>query len=459
MPRFEVATEIPCESAELYAWHSRPGAFERLAPPWQRIQVVDSPDGGLENGRRVLFRLYRGPFRIPWLAEHRAVQPGRSFEDVQVRGPFRRWTHLHRFDALGPGRARLLDRIEYELPCRRLAEPLFGRSVQSDLSRVFRYRHDTTAADLRAHTRAGEVGTLRIGITGASGLIGTALAAFLTSGGHSVLRLGRRPPAADANWLHWDPENGVSSLAPLEGFDALIHLAGESIASGRWTAAKKTRIRSSRVGLTRTLVESMSKLDRPPKTFVSASAIGIYGDRGDEELTETSTFGQGFLADVGTAWEAAARAADRQGIRTVLARFGVVLTPHGGALAKMLTPFRLGFGGRIGAGNQFFSWISLDDVLVALFHCVTDETVEGPLNVVAPNPVTNREMARTLARVLRRPALAPVPAPMIRLLFGEMGKAALLASTRAIPHRLLGAEFEFRHPTVDLCLRHQLGRW
>ena len=244
----------------------------------------------------------------------------------------------------------------------------------------------------------------------------------------------------------------------LEEFDAVVHLAGENIAEGRWTEAKKARIRESRTKPTRALSEALAKLNNPPKTLVSASAIGFYGDRGDEILREGSAPGSGYLPEVCLGWEGATASAVQKGIRVVHLRFGVVLATTGGALAKMLPPFRMGVGGKVGDGKQYMSWIALDDVMGAIHHVLITDRLIGPVNAVAPNPVTNSEFTKTLGRVLSRPTLFPVPAAAARIAFGEMADALLLASPRVIPARLVETGYQFRYPELEGALRHLLGR-
>jgi uncharacterized protein len=299
---------------------------------------------------------------------------------------------------------------------------------------------------------------MKVLVSGASGLIGSALVPLLTARGHEVVRLVRRQPEPDEAAVGWDPEHGLLEASRLEGLDAVVHLAGEGIAEGRWTAERKSRIRRSRVQATRSLAETLAGLRQPPRVLVSASAIGVYGDRGDEELHETSPPGDGFLAEVGRDWEAATEPAAAAGIRVVLSRFGIVLSRKGGALAKMLLPFRLGVGGRIGSGAQWMSWVALDDAIAAVLHALATASLAGPLNVVSPHPVTNAELARTLGRVLGRPALAPLPAFAVRLVLGEMGDALLLSSQRVKADRLLSSGYEFRHSRLEPALRHLLGR-
>jgi len=296
---------------------------------------------------------------------------------------------------------------------------------------------------------------MKILVTGATGLVGSALVPFLAAGGHEVVRLGRTAPGAGD--IRWDPDAGALDTAGLEGFDGVVHLAGENIASGRWTEARKHRIKESRVKGTSLLAATLAGLERPPRVLVSASAIGYYGDRGDEELTEASPSGSGFLSEVCREWEAATDAAEGKGIRVAHARLGVVLGKDGGALAKMLTPFRLGAGGVIGNGRQYMSWITLEDTVAAIGHLLSTESAAGPVNVVAPAPVTNGEFTRTLGRVLRRPTLFPMPGFAARLAFGEMADALLLASTRVKPAGLLDSGYAFRHGSLEEGLRHVLG--
>lgn len=299
---------------------------------------------------------------------------------------------------------------------------------------------------------------MKVLVSGSTGLIGSALVSFLASGGHEVTRLVRSTPKPGVGEVHWDPVTGGVDATGLAGLDAVVHLAGESIAAGRWTVVKKSKIRTSRVRGTRLLSESLARLDQPPKVMVCASAIGYYGDRGGEVLREESPPGSGFLAEVCREWEAAAAPAAQRGIRVVNLRIGVVLSPAGGALGKMLFPFRLGFGGIIGTGKQYMSWIALDDLVAVIAHALTTEVLQGPVNAVAPNPVINLEFTRTLGRVLARPTLFPMPTFAVRLVFGEMGDELLLASTRVQPTRLLASGYEFRYPQLEGALRHMLGK-
>ncbi len=297
---------------------------------------------------------------------------------------------------------------------------------------------------------------MRILISGSTGLIGSALASALQADGHEVHRLVRRRADATAPDIFWDPPNETIDTAALEGFDAVVHLAGENIAGGRWTRARMARIRDSRVNGTRLLAGSLAQLQQPPEVLLSASAIGIYGNRPGEALSEESTPGEGFLADVCRQWEAAAQEAAGADIRVIALRFGMVLAAGGGALAKMLPPFRLGLGGPVGSGRQEVSWIALDDAVAAIAYLLADKTTTGPVNLVAPQPVTNRRLAKSLGRVLHRPALMRLPALAARIVLGRMADELLLASQRVVPRRLLQSGFQFNHPELDAALRHLL---
>jgi uncharacterized protein (TIGR01777 family) len=457
MPSRTFESTIAAAPEQLFAWHARPGAFERLSPPWQKIEI-DQP-APLDNGSQARLRLKKGPFWFSWLAEHRDVIPGRGFTDEQVSGPFARWVHRREFEPAATAGSLLRDRIDYSLPGGAMGRLFAERSVARDLESTFAYRHATTARDLARHGRFRDRQALRVGITGASGLVGRNLRAFLSTGGHSVVPLARdQSHAADPAKPRWSPELGLLHPQSTEPYDAIVHLAGESIASGRWSRERKARIRESRINGSRNLVRTLGELERPPHTLVCASAIGFYGSRGDQLLDETSSVGEGFLAETCREWEAAALEAERLGIRVVLLRFGIILTPSGGALAKMLPPFRFGGGGVLGNGRQYMSWISIDDAVGAIHQALLDESLNGPVNTVAPEAMTNREFTKTLGRVLRRPTPFPLPAPGARLLFGEMADEMLLSSARVVPAKLNQAGFVFDDPKLEPALKHLLGK-
>ena len=301
---------------------------------------------------------------------------------------------------------------------------------------------------------------MKIIVSGASGLVGSALVPALGAGGHQVTALVRRESKqrtrTDVAEVEWDPNAGQLDAARLVGHDAAVHLAGESVTGGRWTAEKKRRIRESRVRSTRLLAETLARLQTRPRVLVCASAVGYYGNRGAEVLTEASAPGTDFLSDVCREWEAAAEPARAAGIRVVHLRFGVVLSAEGGALAQMLTPFKLGIGGQLGSGAHYMSWLALDDAVGMIEHALADENLSGPVNAVAPQPVTNREFTKTIGRVLGRPTLLPMPAFALRLALGEMADALLLSSARVEPQRLAAAGYQFKYPQLEGALRHVL---
>lgn len=296
---------------------------------------------------------------------------------------------------------------------------------------------------------------VRILITGVSGLVGTTLSTHLQGCGHSVVTLARTRHK-DQPW--WDIDAREISWGTAPHFDVVIHLAGENIASGRWNAAKKERIRLSRVSGTTLLAQRMSEKEVKPELFICCSAVGFYGDRGDEELTEQSPPGIGFLSQVCQEWESACAPAVEAGIRTVNTRFGMVLSPTGGALQKMLLPFRLGLGGPAGSGRQFVSWIDIEDLCGAMAYIIDNASLHGPVNLVSPQPVHNKEFSQTLGKAIHRPAVLPAPALALRLLLGEMADALLLSSARAVPQKLLNSGFHFTYPNLQESLQHNTSR-
>jgi uncharacterized protein len=297
---------------------------------------------------------------------------------------------------------------------------------------------------------------MKILLTGSHGLVGSALRPLLRAQGHDVLALIRDRPVEPRREARWDPATGFIDAQALEGLDAVVHLAGENLAGGRWTASRKAAIRDSRVLGTRLLSQTLAAAAQPPRVLISASAIGYYGDRGEEVLTEATLPGTGFLSQVCQEWEEATGPAAARGIGVVLLRFGVILSRTGGALTKMLPLFRLGLGGRLGHGRQFWSWIHIDDVAATILHAVQEQTLSGPVNVVSPQPVTNAEFTRTLAAVLGRPAVLPAPAFALKLALGEMADAALLSSARVLPEKLQRSGFRYRFPDLRGALEQLL---
>lgn len=457
---FHKSSRLDFPAAQVYDWHARPGALQRLSPPWESVELLEHT-GGIGDGARAVLEVRIGPVPVTWVAEHRDCVPGRQFTDVQVEGPFARWEHSHRFEPINRDACLLEDRVEYALPLEPASSVISGRAVADRLRRAFDFRHRVTARDLALHDSCTLDGNRRFVISGASGLLGSGLSAVLSTGGHTPIALvresSRTPPSAGGS-VAWGPRSGSIDAEGLEGADYVVHLAGESIASGRWSDARRKSIRDSRVAGTRLLAETLAALESPPRALICASATGWYGDRGDELLTEDAGPGRGFLADVCSDWEAAADPARDAGIRVVHLRFGMVLWPAGGALKQMLRPFRAGVGGRIGSGRQFWSWVSLDDAIGAILHVAATDSLEGPVNVVSPGPVRNEVFTDVLGSVLRRPTIIPVPASVLRLSLGRMADELLLSSARVIPVRLRESGFSFRDPELEPALRHMLGR-
>jgi hypothetical protein len=405
MTVFNWRTTIDAPAAEASRWHARTGSELRLSPPWGRIGPV----------------------------------------------PFARFDHEQAFEESGPESSVVADRVDYELPFGAAGELLAGPPTRRALTRWFGYRGAIAAGDLGRHAPFFGRPPLRVAISGASGLIGQQLAAFLSAGGHDVLRIVRGRKAREGE-IAWNPASERIDHESLEDLDAVVHLAGENIAAGRWTAHRKAEILASRVLGTKLLAEAISVLRTPPRVLLTASAIGYYGNRGVTTLDESAGPGSGFLAEVVRAWEDAAKPAAAAGIRTVAARFGVVLTSRGGALAKMRVPFLLGAGGPIGTGTQGFSWVALDDAIYAIHHLIRRDDLRGPVNVVSPSPPAQREFAAALGRALHRPAVIPLPEIAVRALFGQMGEETLLSGQFVEPSVLRRSGFTWSAAGLDEAL-------
>ncbi|WP_028478198.1 TIGR01777 family oxidoreductase [Nocardia sp. CNY236] len=444
----EYSSVIDCPRSEVFAWHARPGALTRLAPPWQPVSPRLEA-GSLSDGHAILGL----PGGLRWVARHdpRAYDPPHRFVDtVGVNGigslpaGLLPWRHTHEFEVVDRTHTRVVDRIDAPVPAT-LLRPMFI------------YRHRQLADDLAAHSRALREGFVSktIAVTGASGSVGSALTAFLTTGGHRVLRLVRRVPRA-SDERRWEP--GAPAPDLLDGVDAVVHLAGASIA-GRFTAAHKRAIADTRIGPTHALAELAARSAVP--VFVSASAIGYYGsDRGEQMLSEDASRGDGFLADVVDAWEAATTPAAESGVRVVRVRTGIAQSPRGGTLRLLRPLFTVGLGGRIGDGRQWVSWIGIDDLVDVYHRALWDVELSGPINAVAPQPVRNTVYTTILAEVLRRPALVPVPDFGLALVLGREGAREMAsANQRVVPARLTQVDHRFRTGALEPTLRHLLGRY
>ncbi|MBM4185452.1 MAG: TIGR01777 family protein [Gemmatimonadetes bacterium] len=456
--RLTYSTDLPGhDPASVFDWHERPGALERLTPPWGEVEVLHR-EGGIRDGGVVRLRVHRGPTSFRWDLRHRDYEQGRQFRDEQTAGPLKSWVHTHRFSPLPEGGTRVEDDIEVEPPLGSAGATLGPAFLKRELGRLFRFRYRRLFTDLARHAEFRERARLTVAITGASGMIARNLTHFLTSGGHRVLAFVRDSRRVGEGAIYWNPATGEVDVARLAEADAVVHLAGTSIAAGRWTEDRMRSIRESRVQGTELLARTLAGMPSGPRVLVSASAVGYYGDRGEDVLDEGAAAGKGFLADVCRAWEGAARAAERAGIRVVLLRGGVALSPAGGALGQMLLPFKMGVGGRLGSGRQYLSWIDLDDLVALIVHALYTESLAGPVNATAPHPVTNATFTAALGRALGRPTVVPVPALAVKAMFGQLGTEALLWGQRVHPVKATKAGFRFFYEGVEESLRFQLGR-
>jgi uncharacterized protein (TIGR01777 family) len=441
MARFEHRSAVAQPVDSLYRWLARAGSFARLLPPWLPLRLErEAPD-------QLALRVGFGPVHVRFGALRARDEAKRSV-CVRALPCARVGFELRQRAEAGEGGGALVEELEVE----RLPE---GRAAH--WQRAARYRAGRVRSDLARHAASG-LAPQTFAVSGATGLLGRQLTAFLEAGGHRIRRLVRSAPHPGAGDIFWSPERGEIEASELEDLDAVIHLAGEGVADGRWTSERRRRIRASRVDGTRLLAQSLARLRRPPRAFVCASAIGIYGDRGDAWVDVASKPGGGFLAEVVEAWETAAQPAHEHGLRVVHLRFGMLLSARGGALARMLPAFRLGLGGPLGSGGQFVSWLSLEDALGLVLQALGDERMRGPLDAVAPVPVTQRELAAALGRVLGRPARMPVPGAVLRAALGQMAQEMLLGSTRVRPSTLESLGFAFEHPDIESALRCELGR-
>lgn len=452
---FEHLSEYPCSAEELYNWHSRPGALERLLPPWENISVL-ARHGGIEPGGTVELKMHAGPFPYRFRARHIDNIPGKMFRDIQEKGPFSYWSHTHNFKNKGKG-SLLHDQVEYSLPGHRFLPGFIKDHVGKSLENLFHHRQKLLEEDIALH-RCSSTIPLRILITGASGVIGRDLLPLLTTGGHQVFTLVRRRPDPEKNEIYWDPAKGVLNESDLPELDGVIHLAGEYIGLSRWKEEKKCRVIDSRIKGTRLLAETLAGRERLPKVLLCASAVGYYGDGQDMVIDETNPPGDDFISEVCRVWEKGTKPARDAGIRTVFMRLGIGLTPQGGALRHILHTSPFGFIRRFGPGGQYISWISRDDMVSAMLHALNCPTLEGPVNITAPQPVTNAEFLQTLARISGRPLLFPLPAWFLKMIYGQMASEILLSGCRASSQKLQDSGFIFRHPTLEIALRSLLGK-
>ena len=455
---FEHETLLENNIDETFAWHERKGAFRRLMPPWELTEEIRADDN-LNEGSQRIFRFPLGPFKMNWVAEHTGYNPPHSFEDKMVSGPFKSWHHVHKFEQISTNKSRIHDKINYRLPLGFLGKLVAGKMIKRRLKRMFTAREIRLERDLKRHAEFTNHPRKKILIAGSSGLIGRQLVAFLDTGGHDVWQLVRRKPEEGQKEIEWYPSKNVLDYRLIEGFDAIIHLGGAGIGDKRWSKKRMKLIEESRTKSTELLANTIAELTNKPEVFIVSSAIGWYGDRGDEILNEDSEPGQGFLPLTCKLWEDACQAAKDSGVRTINIRTGIVLDATGGALGKMLFPAKIGAGGPIGRGKQWMSWISMDDQVYSINHLLMNSDCEGVYNLCSPNPTRQRTFAKTLGKVLKRPAFMPTPPIGIWLLFGKMGVALTTESTRVIPDRLIESGYLFEHQELETALRDCLGIW
>ncbi len=438
--------ELPVCVQDAFAWHMRKGALERLMPPWIQARPLFPPGRPDEEGSQVGIEVARGPLRFRWLLEHAQYVKDQEFTDIQLKGPFRSYSHCHRFLPLTPSTSILRDEITFETA-------YFGNRVTRELSRYFSWRHATLHRDLECYARYPKT-PLRILLSGSNGFIGGGLVYFLRTLGMEVVRLVRRKTADCPDAICWDAESGTFQKEDFEGFDGVIHLSGANIAEKRWSGQQKQKLFQSRCRDTWVLSQVLSRLEQPPQTVICASAVGFYGDRGEETLTEQSPQGVGFLADLCGKWEQSLQATQARGVRVVHARFGQVLGMRGGVLKKMLPLFRLGLGGRLGSGQQWVSWMEIDDLYAALYHILRTESLSGVVNCVAPQPLRQGEFAALFARAIHRPMWGHLPAGLLKWVMGEMAEELLLASAKVQPVKLMETGYAFRHPNLSSVLEY-----
>jgi uncharacterized protein len=446
MPTFTFESEMPASVAALWKWHEQPGAFARLNPPFDPAELV-SRKGGLEVGAETVVKIALGPKKIEWVARHTACEKEKLFVDEQISGPFSKWIHRHHFIFKTSHTSVLRDEIEFELPMGALGEFFAKGAIEAKLKALFRYRHVITKLDLQRQ-KVCESKPLVFAITGASGMIGSALIPFLSAMGHEARAVKRNGKSIDVSAFHMA--------------DVVVNLAGAGVADERWTPERKQLLRESRIEFTRSVVEAMKKT--PPKVLIQGSAIGIYGDAGDTVLSEDSALpprgenGAAFLSALCQDWELEGQRATEFGTRVVQMRIGLVQSAAGGALGKMLPIFKAGAGGPIGNGRHWQSWISMEDILGIILFAATHEKVSGPINAVGPKALTSADYAKELGRVLHRPSFTPAPAFALKMMFGEMAQGAILASQHVVPKRLSELGFPFAHESLGEALTLTLGK-
>jgi len=452
---FKAVTDIKSDVHTAFEWHEREGALFRLTPPWEKIELLEK-DEGIDVGAKCNINVATGFFSIPWQAEHIEYYKDKHFKDRQNKGPFALWEHSHDFEEIEEG-TRITDSVDYKLPLNAVSRYVAGGFIKTKLERMFNYRRNVSKNDIEFYEEY-KPEPKNIIVSGARGSVGSSLIPFLQTQGHSVKRMVRHERQLCIGDVCWNPNAGTIQEELFGNPDVVIHLAGEPIGEGRWTNEKKVEIVDSRVRSTTLIANTLAKMDNPPKLLICASAIGFYGDRGEEEIDESSENGKDFISHVCLHWERAAKPAIEKGIRVVFLRIGVALNPAGGALQKMYKPATMGLAPVFGSGKQHLSWISNDDLLYAIGHIIETESIEGAVNLTSPNSVRFGEFANTLAKVVKKPRFIKIPEFVVNMMFGQMGREVLLSGAKVAPKKLLDSGFRFRYPDLEDAVRHLLGR-
>lgn len=447
--RLRTKLDFPAE--EVFAWHLNPGAIYRMIPPWEKVEVLSDVKSPEEVNSVLTLRSKMGPFSILWKIKHAQFQEGESFTDIQIKGPFKIWKHVHKVYPKDDATCEWEDEIHFASPL-----AFLHSWIERKIKKTLKWRHQRLRNELMMKRRY-KTKSMRVLVSGTSGLVGQEVTTFLKSQGHEVVPLLRKGKSEKKEkGIYWNPKKGVFKKKDFEGFDAVIHLAGKNIAH-LWTKKHKRAIFTSRCRDSWLLSQILLRVNSPPQVLICASAAGFYGDRGNDVLTEDSPKGKGFLADVCEKWEEATKGIEKRKTRGIHTRFGIILSSKGGMLGRILPLFRMGLGAVVGSGKQYVSWISLDDVVYGIYHAVITKDLEGPVNFTAPSPETNRSFSKKIAHFLHRPLFLRIPASFLKLTLGQMAEEMLLPSVRAVPDKLKGSGYEFVHPTLEDSLQWELG--
>lgn len=435
---------------KLFSWHEKDGVIKRLTPCWEKVFIL-SQTGSISENPNVFFKVKAGPFWLDYVAKHIGYEKDKIFVDIQEKGPFKKYKHSHIFNRLDDNRSQLKDQIEFEMPLHFLTKYFVLRKFK----RMFQYRHTITRNDLDFLGKFN-FKPMRIAVTGGTGNIGRNLLPLLNTHGHTVIKFVRDKRLVDKRNYYWDVDTGKVYGEDLN-FDTVIHLAGKPIGNQRWTDKVKAEIIKSRIDNTKRLASFLLSLKNKPKVFISASAIGYYGETGVSTAFEDSLPGKEFISYICKNWEESANIL-KSSMRVVNLRIGVVLSYCGGALSRVLPLFNIGLGPIFGKGDNYLSWVSMDDVLYSILFSLYKDSISGPVNVVSPYPVLQKDYVNTLAKVLKRSQFIKIPERVVSLLFGQMGEEILLTSTKVYPKKLLENGFKFYFPDLEYTLRHTLGR-